>query len=169
MAALKAWEDLCGGPAAARGIDYTSAKAAARDMRRDYKGQRAWRADPDVSSPRGPASSASPRRGRPSSSTSSTSPFLSSLVAGGGRPSSPGVVFGRPRTASAAGPLGFSAGSGNGVIDEGEAENRREELRMVGARSYEHWLAEKAQQVAAEKARLHRIQVRAAVIKGDTG
>ena len=135
-------------------------------MRRDYKGQRAWRTG------NGPSSaSSSPRMSSAGSSRpASASPFLASLtsgppVVGGGlgSPVSPATVFARPRVSSPSAASGASLGGGVsppfhlGTIadaaEEGEemaavrAAQKREELMMVGARTYDHWLAEKAMQV----------------------
>ena len=100
-----------------------------------------------------PSSSA----GRPSSaspSSSSSSPFLTALETGRRASGSPGAVFARPKTA---------VSPRAGAIHEGDEANvgREEALRgMVGVRTYEKWLSEKAQQMAEEKARLQRFKVR---------
>ena len=163
--AVKAWEQLMGGGAGAvvvKGTDYEAAKEALKHMRRDHKGQRAWRtSDASAQSPQ----STSPRVGvaalRPSSALTLTSPVCGgSLIGTLGSPGSPAAVFARPRTA-AVGSSGRSPSRpvrGGGALDTitddgGEDEaaasaQRREELQMVGARTYEHWLAEKALQVS---------------------
>jgi hypothetical protein len=51
---VKAWEEFTGSPETAKGVDYTYARFAAKRMRKNNRGNRAWRSTPqlDMSSAR---------------------------------------------------------------------------------------------------------------------
>ena len=168
MEAIRAWELLCGGAAAAQGDDYTNAKLAARDMRRDYRGaQRVWRdGDPLKPPPVQTTMTASPRRkDRPSSGSGSGSPFLAALSMAAstrGRPSSAAaaLIGRRSRSPGAGGgQQHHTAGGGRGGSPPLRDEHGEDLHGLHGAQPYDQWKANKAQRAAAERARLHHIQV----------